>query len=214
MIAVVATMAGADVGPAKAANPASAAATTAEQVAQIVASAAARFAIPERWIYAVMHAESAGDGQAISSAGAMGLMQIMPATWSYLRPRYGLGADPFDARDNIMAGAAWLRELHDRYGSPGFLAAYNVGPGRYADHLATGRPLPPETRAYLAALAPVVGGKAVMAPLVDPLAWTRAALFPGESSRIPSADEQAAISWDHPGPMTLFAPLSGPSPRP
>ena len=57
-------------------------------------------------------------------------MQIMPATWGQLRARYGLGPDPFDVRDNIMAGAAYLRELHDRYGSPGFLAAYNAGPGR------------------------------------------------------------------------------------
>jgi soluble lytic murein transglycosylase-like protein len=76
----------------------------------------------------------------------MGLMQIMPETWATLRLRYGLGADPFDPHDNILAGAAYLRELHDRYGSPGFLAAYNAGPARYEDHLATGQPLPAETR--------------------------------------------------------------------
>ncbi len=50
------------------------------------------------------------------------LMQIMPETWAVLRRRYGLGADPYDAHDNIIAGAAYLRELHDRYGFPGFLA--------------------------------------------------------------------------------------------
>ena len=53
----------------------------------------------------------------------MGLMQIMPKTWTELRARYGLGADPYDPHDNILAGAAYIRELHDRYGSPGFLAA-------------------------------------------------------------------------------------------
>ena len=74
--------------------------------------------------------ESFGDVHAISPKGAMGLMQIMPATWAGLRPRYGLGADPYDAHDNIIAGAAYLRELQDRYGAPGFLAAYNAGPAR------------------------------------------------------------------------------------
>src|SRR3546814_8097036 len=99
-----------------------------------------------------MRAESAGDVRAVSHAGAMGLMQIMPATWTYLRGRYGLGDDPYHVRDNIIAGTAYLRELHDRFGSPGFLAAYNAGPGRYEQHLETGRPLPRETRAYLAIL--------------------------------------------------------------
>ena len=58
-------------------------------------------------------------------------MQIMPQTWAELRARYGLGTDPYDPHDNILAGAAYIRELHDRYGAPGFLAAYNAGPGRY-----------------------------------------------------------------------------------
>jgi len=76
----------------------------------------------------------------------MGLMQIMPETWVDLRPRYQLGADPYDAHDNIMAGAAYLRELYDRYGIPGFTAAYDAGPARWQDRSATHRPLPMETR--------------------------------------------------------------------
>ena len=91
----------------------------------------------------------------------MGLMQIMPKTWTELRVRYGLGSDPYDPRDNILAGAAYIRELHDRYGAPGFLAAYNAGPRRYENHLATGRPLPDETQAYLATLAPTIGGEQI-----------------------------------------------------
>ncbi|VVT24713.1 lytic transglycosylase domain-containing protein [Rhizobium sp. EC-SD404] len=122
-----------------------------------IAEAALRFAIPEHWIRAVMQAESAGDPRGVSRAGAMGLMQIMPATWAELRTRHRLGADVFDPRDNILAGAAYLREMYDRFGSPGFLAAYNAGPARYAEHLATGRPLPRETRAYIATLAPIIG---------------------------------------------------------
>ena len=89
----------------------------------------------------------------------MGLMQIMPGTWAELRSRYHLGVDPYDPHDNIVAGAAYIRELHDRYGEPGFLAAYNAGPGRYERHLATGRPLPDETQVYVATLAPIIAGK-------------------------------------------------------
>ena len=72
----------------------------------------------------------------------MGLMQIMPKTYAGLRARHHLGADAYNPRDNILAGAAYLREMLDRYGSLGFLAAYNAGPARYDEHLATGRPLP------------------------------------------------------------------------
>src|SRR5579872_805748 len=109
--------------------------------AAIVTEASRRFGVPERWIRAVMQAESGGRQRARSPKGAMGLMQIMPKTWTELRARHGLGADPFDPRDNILAGAAYIRELHDRYGAPGFFAAYNAGPGRYERHLATERPL-------------------------------------------------------------------------
>ncbi|GAA3673594.1 hypothetical protein GCM10022398_17830 [Acetobacter lovaniensis] len=86
-----------------------------------IAEAVRRFDVPTAWIRAVMRAESGGDTSAISSKGAVGLMQIMPTTWANLRVRYGLGSDPFDVHDNILAGAAYLREMHDRYGSPGFL---------------------------------------------------------------------------------------------
>ncbi|WP_315750723.1 MULTISPECIES: lytic transglycosylase domain-containing protein [unclassified Bradyrhizobium] len=130
-----------------------------------VNEAAHRFDIPERWIYAVMRIESGGDRRARSSKGAIGLMQIMPETWRDLRARYGLGADPFDPHDNVLAGAAYLRELHDRYGSPGFLAAYNAGRGRYERHLATGRPLPDETRAYVAKLSSAVAGVQAQRPI-------------------------------------------------
>ncbi|RUV27579.1 lytic transglycosylase domain-containing protein [Mesorhizobium sp. M5C.F.Ca.IN.020.32.2.1] len=128
--------------------------------APYVAEASKRFRIPEHWIRAVLTAESAHGIRAVSSAGAMGLMQVMPGTWHELRGRYSLGDDPFDPRDNILAGTAYLREMLDRYGSIGaMLAAYNAGPSRYDEHLATGRPLPPETRAYVAKLVPLLGGK-------------------------------------------------------
>jgi soluble lytic murein transglycosylase-like protein len=123
-----------------------------------IAEASARFGVPEEWIRRVIRAESGGRtmlaGRPVtSSAGAMGLMQLMPGTWREMRTAHGLGADPYDPRDNILAGTAYLRAMYDRFGYPGLFAAYNAGPARYARHLATGRPLPPETTAYAAALA-------------------------------------------------------------
>jgi soluble lytic murein transglycosylase-like protein len=127
--------------------------------AAFITEASKRFAVPEHWIRSVMRIESAGEVRARSGKGAMGLMQIMPQTWSELRARYDLGADPYDPRDNILAGAAYIRELDLRFGASGFLAAYNAGPGRYENHLATNGPLPDETQEYVARLAPTVEGK-------------------------------------------------------
>jgi hypothetical protein len=153
----------------------------AHSISDYIAEAARRFGVPVSWIRAVMGAESAGDERAVSRKGAMGLMQIMPDTWSELRARYRLGANPFDPHDNILAGAAYLREMHDRYGSPGFLAAYNAGPQRYDDYLAGVRALPADTLAYVATLAPLIGAEplesSIAIPIADPLAWTRSPLF-------------------------------------
>jgi soluble lytic murein transglycosylase-like protein len=166
-----------------------------DPLAATVAEAAQRSGIPASWIRAVMQAESGGDARAVSPKGAMGLMQIMPETWATLRLRYGLGADPFDAHDNIVAGATYLRELHDRYGSPGFLAAYNAGPARYEDHLATGQPLPAETRAYVALLAPLIGTGAIDETAMVAVAarsWTEAPLFTVRADGQTAADQRTA----------------------
>ncbi|MEO0792445.1 MAG: lytic transglycosylase domain-containing protein [Pseudomonadota bacterium] len=151
-----------------------------------IAEAAQRFRIPEHWIRAVMQAESAGNDRAVSHAGAMGLMQIMPGTWAELRAAHGFGVDPFDRRENILAGTAYLRAMYDRFGAPGFLAAYNAGPGRYAEHLRTGRPLPRETRRYMASLSRELGFYGAV-PLqatrtVSAARWQDAPLFAPDSS--------------------------------
>lgn len=171
--------------------------------AAFVAEASQRFGIPVAWIRALMRVESANDVRAVSPKGAMGLMQLMPDTWAYLRARYRLGSDPFDPRDNIIAGTGYMRELYDRYGAPGFLAAYNAGPGRYDEYLANDRPLPAETRAYVAQLAPLVGGDAspavVAVAAADPLAWTRAPLFIGAADRGPGAGPAQAEAQSREG---------------
>lgn len=123
-----------------------------------IVEASQRFGIPARWIEAVILAESSGDPKAISPKGAMGMMQLMPATWAELRDQYDLGADPFDPRTNILAGTAYLRAMQDRFDHPALFAAYNAGPGRYEDHLRTGKPLPAETRAYVARIAEMLAG--------------------------------------------------------
>lgn len=142
----------------------------------LITEASLRFGIPERWIMRVMRAESGGQtilgGKPITSrAGAMGLMQLMPATWRAMRASLGLGSDPHDPHDNVVAGTAYLRLMYDRFGYPGLFAAYNAGPGRYADHLASGRALPGETRAYLATVAGQ-GSDAVTASTIKPVTPT------------------------------------------
>jgi hypothetical protein len=173
-----------------------------------IAEAAQRFGIPAAWIRAIMRVESRGDQRAVSPKGALGLMQLMPDTWDELRTRYGLGRDPFDPHDNIVAGAAFLREMHDRYGSPGFLAAYNAGPGRFEDYRDRHRPLPAQTVSYVAALAPFIGDGsidgAVLSAAPVPKSWTQAPLFITHSagaeitnsapSKQPSNDRPSVVS--------------------
>jgi soluble lytic murein transglycosylase-like protein len=147
-----------------------------------IAAASVRFAIPADWIRRVIRLESGGRALVhgrpiVSRAGAMGLMQLMPGTWRDMRALHGLGADPFDPRDNILAGTAYLRLVYDRFGYPGLFAAYHAGPARYAAYRATGRGLPRETRAYAAAAANATGGPARAPAALAPASSTPAPLF-------------------------------------
>ncbi len=165
----------------------------------IVEEASIRFGVPSAWIERVLHAESGGRtmlaGAPIrSKVGAIGLMQLMPETWSDMRAVLGLGPDPDDPHDNILAGSFYLRQMYDRFGYPGLFAAYNAGPSRYAAHLATGVPLPPETRAYLAETAGPPSGNGRSATLF--------AIAPSAEMTKTDAPEP---------PVTLFVPLNEPS---
>lgn len=155
-----------------------AAASPVDRWAPEIKRASARSGIPATWIRRVMRAESGGRTDAggrpiVSAAGAMGLMQLMPGTWRDMRSLLGLGADPFDPADNILAGAAYLRLMYDRFGYPGLFAAYNAGPARYAGFLAGRNRLPDETRSYVAAVASQDSARiAAGSPAVDASAAT------------------------------------------
>lgn len=149
-----------------------------------IEEASARYGVPFEWIERVMRAESGGrttlNGRPIvSSAGAMGLMQLMPGTWADMRARLGLGNDPHHPRDNILAGTYYLRLMHDRFGYPGLFGAYNAGPRRYSAWLERRSKLPTETRVYMARVTNQ------HAPLANPL---RRLVEPGpQGSKTPEA---------------------------
>jgi D-alanyl-D-alanine carboxypeptidase len=154
-----------------------------------IREAASQYRVPEQWVRAVMHQESGGQEQAVSPVGAMGLMQVMPATYEGLRSRHGLGDDPYDPHNNILAGTAYIREMYDRYGAPGFLAAYNAGPDRVDLYLAGSSALPDETVNYLAAITPNLGNDV---PLSGPLAMYAASQPGGLAAAAPSVTSLAA----------------------
>ena len=95
-------------------------------IADSIKNAARRYNLPEKLIASVIQAESNFQVDAVSPAGAQGLMQLMPATAKEL----GVD-DPFDVRQNIDGGAGYLRRMLDRFGGDVrlALAAYNAGPG-------------------------------------------------------------------------------------
>ncbi|KQY28282.1 lytic transglycosylase [Caulobacter sp. Root487D2Y] len=140
----------------------SAAVARVEQWRPWIVEASLRFDVPQAWIAAVITAESGGrthlNRRPITSrAGAMGLMQVMPQTYRALARTHALGPDPYDPRDNILAGTAYLAVMRARFGYPGLFAAYNAGPARYEAHLREGLALPSETQAYIQVLSRAPG---------------------------------------------------------
>ena len=96
-----------------------------------------------------------------------------------------------------MAGTAYLREMYDIYGSPGFLAAYNAGPGRLDDYLANNRPLPMETRRYVAMIGPeIIGVEPAQRSPAEQYAMNQLPVFipPGRRYRHP-----VELAGDHRG---------------
>lgn len=194
------------------------------QIAESMVEAAQRFRLPTTLITAVINAESGGEPRAVSRSGALGLMQVMPATWAYLTKRYGLGDDPFDARANILAGAAYLREMLDRFGDAGTaLAAYNAGPGRVEESQLAGRRLPLETTAYVASILPSINRDSDhFTPQILP-SWREAAVFAERTAdrwrdrspaaeRIGGGETDTRVGWQQDAARraaSLFASANG-----
>lgn len=134
-----------------------------------VQAAAARYGLSPAFLDAVARAESGYDPGAVSPAGAIGVMQLMPGT------ARDLGVDPRDPEQNILGGAAYLRRLLDRFGGDidRTLAAYNAGPGAVGRH--AGVPPYRETRAYVAANLDRLAGRSLALSGADPIA-----LFQGQ----------------------------------
>lgn len=110
----------------------------------LILEASAKYGVDPGLVKSMMMAESSGNPNALSSAGAMGLMQLMPATAESL----GI-TNPWDPAQNIMGGTRYLRGLLDRFGDPELaVAAYNAGPG--AVRKFNGVPPYPETQGYVA----------------------------------------------------------------
>ncbi|MEJ0024945.1 MAG: lytic transglycosylase domain-containing protein [Rhizomicrobium sp.] len=205
-----------------------------------VDQAARQFGIPDAWIRGVMQAESGGRtvlrGKPITSVkGAMGLMQIMPETYRALRAQYGLGDNAYDPRDNIFAGAAYLRQMYERFGYPSLFAAYNAGPRRLDDFLLRGQPLPRETLRYVQSIVPgaevalsTEPGATPSLPLQNPspavpqpptvslnaLFFLRADTIsgsspPAQATPSPSQTNDHGGGFAAPNSAGLFVPLSG-----
>ncbi len=121
-------------------------------VSDLLAASAAKWGVPLSLLSAVAKQESAYNPLAVSSAGAQGVMQLMPATAT----QYGV-TDPFDAAQNVDAGAHLLSDLLKRYnGNTALaLAAYNAGPGNVSKY--GGIPPFPETQQYVSRILGNVG---------------------------------------------------------
>lgn len=145
----------------------------------LIAAASKKMDVPADWIRDVMRAESGGrtmlaeNTPIVSDMGAQGLMQLLPGTYAEMRAQYGLGPNVFDPHDNILAGAAYLKWLKAKYGFPAMFAAYNDGPGLFEDHLFRGRPLPDETKLYVANITKSLGSGTEWLATHDQLTVTR-----------------------------------------
>lgn len=157
-----------------------------------ISAAAARHGLPAALVRAVVAVESGGEPRAVSPKGALGLMQLMPATAREL----GV-SDPLDPWQNLEGGCRYLRQQLDRFGDLRLaLAAYNAGPE--AVEMASGVPAITETREYVARILAQLTG---MEPPVPAMAASdRATTVRRQEGRvrlsIPSVEGSLAVEFE------------------
>jgi murein DD-endopeptidase MepM/ murein hydrolase activator NlpD len=117
-------------------------------VVTVIRQAAQEFGVDANLLLSQAWAESSFKRTAVSSAGAMGLLQIMPLTWAEWSAKIGAGGDPFDARQNARVGAAYMRWLlaQTQGNVTGALIAYGFGIGNWLN----GKPVPDAWANYAA----------------------------------------------------------------
>jgi soluble lytic murein transglycosylase-like protein len=118
-----------------------------DELARVLVQASRKHELPPGFVVAVIEVESRFDPYAVSPKGALGLMQVLPATGAPVAHRLGIAwrgpQTLFDPRANVRIGVAYLRELIDRYADVrAALAAYNWGPGEIDARLRDGAALP------------------------------------------------------------------------
>jgi len=135
-------------------------------IPQLIANAAAQYGVDPSLALNVAIAESALNPSAVSSAGAIGVFQLMPATAA------GLGVNPNNLQENIQGGVQYLGQLLAQFGNPtAALAAYNWGPGNVSQAQATYGDdwlshAPTETQNYV---TEILGPQAAFTPTLDPV---------------------------------------------
>ena len=114
-----------------------------QNLSTLIEAAARKYKVDPKLVAAVAEVESNGNQNAVSSAGAIGVMQLMPDTAA------SLGVDPYNKQQNIEGGAKYLRQMLDTFGgdTKKAVAAYNAGPGAVKDY--GGVPPYKETQNYV-----------------------------------------------------------------
>jgi soluble lytic murein transglycosylase-like protein len=114
-----------------------------QNLSTLIEAAARKYKVDPKLVAAVAEVESNGNQEAVSSAGAIGVMQLMPDTAA------SLGVDPYNKQQNIEGGAKYLRQMLDTFGgdTKKAVAAYNAGPGAVKDY--GGVPPYKETQNYV-----------------------------------------------------------------
>ena len=114
-----------------------------QNLSTLIEAAARKYKVDPKLVAAVAEVESNGNQNAVSSVGAIGVMQLMPDTAA------SLGVDPYNKQQNIEGGAKYLRQMLDTFGgdTKKAVAAYNAGPGAVKDY--GGVPPYKETQNYV-----------------------------------------------------------------